>query len=76
MKAGSAQAKAVVFVLNPKKYATDAWHDSTVFDCWADPVAHLLLLKSSMTTDVYLGNALKGMKAKNGKGPSFNYHFM
>ena len=40
--------KAVVFMLNPKKYASLAWHNSIMFDCLADPVVHLLPLKSSM----------------------------
>ena len=49
--------KAVVFVLNPKNYATDAWHNSTV--------ARLLLLKSSMTKYLYdfiIGITLRDFK--------------
>ena len=49
--------KAVVFVLNPKNYAADAWHNSTV--------ARLLLLKSSMTKYLYdfiIGITLRDFK--------------
>ena len=29
----------------PKMYSTHAWHHSThMFDCWADPGVHLLLV--------------------------------
>ena len=32
-------------MLNPKIYATHAWHNSIVLDVWADQVVHLLLIK-------------------------------
>ena len=47
----------MVFVLNPKNYAADAWHNSTV--------ARLLLLKSSMTKYLYdfiIGITLRDFK--------------
>ena len=39
-KAVSAHRKAVVFMTNPQKLY--------IFNCWADPVVHLLLPKSFM----------------------------
>ena len=40
--------KAVVFMLNQKNMQHMHGIIPKFFDCWADPVAHLLLLKSSM----------------------------
>ena len=40
--------KLLCLCQTPKNYATHAWHIPYLFDCWANPVAHLLLLKSSM----------------------------
>ena len=49
MKAGSAQAKSCCVYVKPQKIMQHM-HDiiPKLFDRWADPVAHLLLLKSSM----------------------------
>ena len=49
MKAGSAQAKSCCVCVKPKKIMQQM-HGiiPQLFDCWADPVAHLFLLKSSM----------------------------
>ena len=51
MKAGTAQAKSCCVCVKPKKIM-QKMHGiiPQLFDCWADPVAHLLLLKSSMAT--------------------------
>ena len=49
MKAVSSKQKAVVFVLTPKKIM-QCTHGiiPQLFDCWADPVAHFLLLKNPL----------------------------
>ena len=41
--------KGDVFMLNQKIMQCMRWHSSIVVWCWADPVVHLLLLKSSRT---------------------------
>ena len=43
--------KAAVFVSNPKNYAAHEWHWS-MFNCWADPVVHLLVLKSTIGLNI------------------------
>ena len=50
MKGGSAHAESCCVYVKPEKIMQHK-HGiiSQLFDCWADPVAHLLLLKSSMT---------------------------
>jgi len=49
MKAGFAQAESCCVYVKPEKFMQHM-HDITpkLFYCWADLVAHLLLLKSSM----------------------------
>ena len=49
MKAGLAQAKSCFVYVKPEKFMLHM-HDiiQYLFDCWADPVAHLLLPKRSM----------------------------
>ena len=49
MKAGSAQAESCCVYVKPEKLMQHM-HGiiSQLFDCWAYPVAHLLILKSSM----------------------------
>ena len=49
MKAVLAQAESCCVYVKPQKIMQHM-HDiiPKLFDCWADPVAHLLLLKSSM----------------------------
>ena len=49
MKAGSAQAENCCVYVKPKKFMQ--YMNGIIpllFDCWADPIAHLLPLKSSM----------------------------
>ena len=48
-KAGSAQAESCCVYVKPEIFLQHI-HDilPKLLDCWADPVAHLLLLKSSM----------------------------
>ena len=51
MKAVSAQAVSCCVHVNPSKIMLHM-HDIIpyIFDCWADPVFHLILLKSSIDT--------------------------
>ena len=48
MKAGSAQAESCCVYVKPENFMQHM-HDiiPKLFDCWANPLAHLLLLKSS-----------------------------
>ena len=49
MKSVSAQAESCcVYVLPPKRMQHMQGIIPYLFDCWADPVVHLLLLKSSV----------------------------
>ena len=55
MKAGSAQAESCCVYVEPKKFMQHM-HGiiPKLFYCWANPVAHLLLLKSSMGSVIVL----------------------
>ena len=49
MKAGSAQAESCCVYVKPEKFMQHMHNIiPKLFDCWADTVAHLFLLKSSM----------------------------
>ena len=49
MKAGSSQAESCCVYVKPQKIMQHMYGIiPKLFDCWANPVAHLLLLKSSM----------------------------
>ena len=52
MKAGSAQAESCCVYVQPEKFMQHM-HDiiPKLFDCWADPVAHLLLQKWRCTAN-------------------------
>ena len=50
---GSAQAGSCCVYVKPEKIMQHI--HSKLFDCWADPVAHLLLLKSSMLQLIIIG---------------------
>ena len=56
MKAGSAQAESCCVYVKPEKFMQHM-HGKIpkLFDCWADPVPHLLLLKSSMANSLPCG---------------------
>ena len=49
MKAGSAQAESYCVYVKPEKFMQHM-HGiiPKLFDCWADPVAHLLLLTKEL----------------------------
>ena len=68
-----AKLKTVLFMLNPKKLY-DTWHGTIpkMFDCWIDPVVHLLLLKSFMTQHDQIGLFLKSFGSKFGHKSSPN----
>ena len=61
MKAGSAQAKSYCVCVKPPKIMLHM-HGiiPQLFDCWANPVAHLLLLKSSMASGHWFKTPTKG----------------
>ena len=53
MKAGSAQAESCCVYVKSEKFMQHMLDIfPKLFDCWANPVAHLLLLKSSMTKTI------------------------
>ena len=64
MKAGSAQAKSCCVCVKPKKIMQQM-HGIILklFDCWADPFAHLFLLKSSMIYFYFPTNSQRGITA-------------